>query len=390
MCVLGRMCSYLHKQYLTCYLCHLFTDPNSSDNEDEEDCFIMFTTSESRCDKLFDRGIDMVAQGDPVAALTTFVDTLTALQDCHYTNKLLPTLYHIAEAYRVLGEADKSKEISDTVSLMQEALDDAMKEKWKKSKFGRVTTLSENSDCGSLFLQKADTCESLARDSEANGNLEQALELAEHEFRIRQYTLGPQSPTTVRSLRNLIAIYKRAGKSLHFTHNTEPIIFTSVMKSSCPQPCTPSTCEPSPPSPYFNVSPSLWASTPYSEPEASTLSSNPEVSKPFSSPETLPVEPCIQQEEEEMIPFLIGSTNSSPRCLPPTTLVTPQDVVMDSSGDKPKLDSCSGSHCGSEALSYSYAPPPLSDSAHLASLCTLLLVFSVTAVTAFSISFYVL
>ena len=103
----------------------------------------MFTTSESRCDKLLDRGIDMVAQGDPVAALATFLDTLTALQDCHYTNKLLPTLYHIAEAYRVLGEADKSKEISDTVSLMQEALEDAMKEKWKKSKkFGRVTALS--------------------------------------------------------------------------------------------------------------------------------------------------------------------------------------------------------------------------------------------------------
>jgi hypothetical protein len=364
-----------------------YADLNSSEDEDEEDCFITFTTSEGRCDKLFDRGIDMVAQGDPVAALSTFLDTLTALQECHYSNKLLPTLYHIAEAYRVLGEADKSREISDTISLMQEALEDAMKEKWKKSKkLGRIGALSDQGDCGSLFLQKADTCESLARDFEENGDLERALELAEHEFRIRQYTLGPQNPTTVRSLRNLTASYKRAGKAPHFTHNSEPIIFTSVIKSSCPQSCTPTTCvETSTPSSYFEATSSSKVSTPPSESEeASTLPSISEAPKLSSLTETPPVEPSVYQEEE-ILPFLIGNTNNSPRCLPPSTLVSPQDVLMDTSSDK----DISGPQCGSETFSYSF-PPPISDSANLASFCTLLLVFSVTAMTALSISFYVL
>ena len=209
-------------------------DFSDSEDEDEQgDCFITFTTSESRCDDLFDQGVDMVAQGDPRAALNTFLDTLTSLQECQYTNKLLPTLHQLAEAYRTLGEMEKAREISDTVCLMQEAMNDTLKEKWKTRKQSRrAKPVLEQTDYGSLFLQKANSYETLAQDLEQNGDVEQALEHSKSAFRIRQYVLGPHSPSTEESLRHLIALYVKEGNMVHMLPDSaEKIMFTSEIQS---------------------------------------------------------------------------------------------------------------------------------------------------------------
>ena len=326
----------------------------------------------------------MVALGDPTAALNTFLDALTALQECQYTNKLLPTLHHVAEAYCVLGETEKSREISNTISLMQEALEDAMKEKGKKSKHSyRVGVASENSDSGSLFLQKADVYVNLAQDLEKNGDLEQAIELAESVFRIHQYTLGPQNPTTVRSLRNLMTLYGRAGKTVHASHYPEPIIFTSVIKSSsCPQ-----------------------ASTRCSYTEDVTQSAYPDASIQCSVPETSCSETSAQplcsealriscadskaQEGKPLFPCLTVPPNNT--TCGSSTSTTNQDVVMNSqpADDKPQLE-CNmksgppvdGPTCCT-ALTHSLRL--FSDTA---SFCTLFVVFSITTVAA--ISFYIM
>ena len=206
---------------------------SEDEDEEEDDCFITFTTSKSRCDNLFDRGVDMVAQGNPKAALEAFLETLSALQDCQYTSKLLPTLYQMAEAYGILGEVDKSMEISGTISHMQDALEETVKVKLKGRPKRVEPLLSERGDCGSLFLQKADTFQRHACDLEKGGDFEQTLELAESAFRLQQYTLGPQHPVSVRSLRNLIATYARLGRKTNFTPCPGPIIFTSTIESSC-------------------------------------------------------------------------------------------------------------------------------------------------------------
>ena len=214
-------------------VCVDFSD--SEDGDEQGDCFITFTTSESRCDNLFDQGVDMVGQGDPRAALNTFLDTLTSLQECQYTNKLLPTLHQLAEAYRTLGEMEKAREISDTVCLMQEAMNDTLKEKWKTRKQSRrAKPVLEQTDYGSLFLQKANSCETLAQDLEQNGDIEQALEHSKSAFRIRQYVLGPHSPSTEESLRHLIALYMKEGSMVHIVPDSaEKIMFTSETQSPC-------------------------------------------------------------------------------------------------------------------------------------------------------------
>ena len=213
------------------------------DEEEEEGCYITFTTSESRCDALFDRGVDMVAEGDPSAALSAFLETLTALQDCQYTNKLLPTLYQVAEAYRILGETDKSMEISDTVSTMQEVLDAATREKWRERKMlGRVGSMfqdqqQQSTDCGALFLKKAEETIGLVCELQEKSDLEHAVESAEIAFRILQFTLGPQHARTLQSLRDLTTLYTGPESciSVQLTHCREPIIFTAAIKSLCSQ-----------------------------------------------------------------------------------------------------------------------------------------------------------
>lgn len=360
------------------YMC-VFAGFYSEDEDEEEDCFIMFTTSESRCDDLFDRGLDMVAQGDPVAALNIFLDTLTALQECQYTNKLLPTLFQLGDAYRVLGETEKSREISDTVSLLQEALEDAMKEKYSR----KVGTLWEQKDSGSLYLQKAEVRESLAQDLEKNGDFERALEYSESVFRIRQYTLGPQNPTTVRTLSNLIPLYTRAGKTVHVTHFRDPIIFTSVIRSSCP-PETQSSCtEPSTP---------LSTPTPSSESthspclESTTLSSCSETScSEASTPTSHTAQPISCPDHN-----VLSLDSATPRSLQasPNTTIANQEVCIHSlfaSGDKLQLE-CS-TKCGLESSTAAVSHHSLSDTANPVSYYTLLIAVSIIAVTA--LSFYI-
>lgn len=321
----------------------------------------------------------MVAQGDPTAALSIFLETLTALQLCQYTNKLLPTLFQLGDAYRVLGETEKSREISDTVSLLQEALEDAMKEKWRKSrKSSEVGALLEQKDSGSLFLQKADVCESLAQDLEKNGDFEQALEYSESVFRIRQYTLGPQNPTTVRTLSNLIAFYARTGKTVHVTHCPDPIIFTSVIRSSYP-PATQSLCT--------EPSPLLSTLTQSSQSPCSEPSALPSCSK------TLCSEAPTSTSHTAAPPTSCGNHNVfsldslTPRCLQASPTTTSQEVYIHSQFSSDKLQLECSTQCGLESSTAAVSHHSFSDTANPVSYYTLLIAVSIIAVTA--LSFYI-
>ena len=372
------------------------TDFSSTEEEEEgegdEDCFITFTTSESRCDTLFERGIDMVAQGDPNAALSAFLETLSTLQDCQYCNKLLPTLYQIAEAYRVLGETEKSREITDAVSIMQGALDEAMREKWKERKrqgragsvFSEQQQQLQQSDCGALFLKKA---ESILRESRERDDMERAVELAENVFRILQFTLGPDHPRTQESLGELIGLYTR-GSPLHLAHCLEPIIFTATIKSLCSQFSEQnSNSEDSSTMTNFSLSLTLSGITlthstsstsgTISDFASSLLhwSSDEDSLSTSSGEEASPhLHSYITQEEDR-----VSTPPLPPRAQLEGTQCT-QDVVMDPEpwcGDKAQLE-CSVSHCSSGILSHHILPLSLRETANFASVFMVFVVFGLT------------
>lgn len=344
----------------------------------------------------------MVAQGDPNAALRIFLETLTALQECQYTNKLLPTLYQVAEAYSVLGEVEKSREISDTVSMMQEALDEVMKEKWKerKAKGKKASMLIEQVDCGNLFLKKAESYLILVRDSQDNGDKECAIELTECAFRIQQYVLGPQHPAVIRSLRNIIAYYDgtNTGRSIiHSRYHPVPIMFTSVIKSSCTQtssspppfyasktisfslstPSTPSPCPDDLPMSLHCTSDTLYSSS-------ENLDSSLQDSTNIKAIESVPLHSTMPDSPR---PPPVTTMHDSP--VPPpleeSTITTTQDVLKQSksrSSDKDILECITNN----DTRSYTFPLPYFNGSANMASFFALILLCSLTALAA--ISFY--
>ena len=323
----------------------------SEDGDKEEECFISFTTSESRCDNLFDRGLDMVAQGNSRAALHTFLETLTALQECQYTNKLFPTLYQVAEVYKVLGEEEKFKEISDALSIMQEALNEAV-----RVKKGRGRGRGEHGDCGSLFLQKVATLERRAHDSEEKGDVTSALHLAESAFRVQQYTLGLRHPDTAQSLTNLMASYTKLGEVVHLANDADPILFTSVIKSSCQHPSA--TCTQSSSS-HLNSHPTSHSQSHSQTTSHSDVSWNCEHC--FSCSAEAPSEGCYVD---------------SPSCLQGDTATTTQDVFI----EKPQLECERDMKSDFPTVSHEPSPP----STDLTSVFTFLVIFSVTAIVALS------
>ena len=384
------------------------------EEEEEEDCYITFTTSESRCDALFDRGIDMVAQGDPNAALSAFLETLTALQDCQYTIKLLPTLYQVAEIYRVLGEVEKSREVSETVSIMQEALDAAMKEKWRERKRLRRSWSAfqdqQQTDCGALFLDKAEECLGMVHELLEKADVEGAVESAERVFRILQYTLGPQHPRTLQSLRDLATLHVADDcicVQLTSTSCVEPIVFTATIKSLCSQFSEQSIGNPTSTSASVTLSGITLRHSSQSAPITSSIHSwgSFEDSLPSTSSqdEASSPENCITEEEEEEgervktpplplpTPGSEADTQSSPSSQDVYT--ASQQLVCDKTVREfhcqgSDNDSSCNSRNGGGFSGFSSNLLPLSlfsRSTNLASIFTLFVAFGLMAVAALSI-----
>ena len=171
----------------------------------------------------------MASQNKTTEALSTFLNCLTALQECRYTSKLLPTLLKLADLYRSLGQLNKSQELLEACSVMEAVLEDAFEKILASKKSRRSKAVAEQQcDCDQLFLQKADELESLAHDLTKIDTHHQAIEHAQNAFRIRQYVLGLQNPSTEKSLRELMHLYAQTGRSAHnLPVSPEKILFTS-------------------------------------------------------------------------------------------------------------------------------------------------------------------
>lgn len=381
------------------------------DQEEEEECsYITFTTTEGRCDALFDRGVEMVAQGDPTSALSFFLETLTVLQDCQYANKLLPTLYQLAEIYRVVGEVEKSQEIASSVSMMQEALDKAMREKWKERKrLGRSGLMSfqrqqqedqQQTDCGALFLTKVEECCNEIDETQNNSNTDCAIQLSENVFRILQFVFGPQHPRTLQSLRALTKLYTSDTDSdLELTECLEPIIFTATIKSLCTQiseqrenqesnstpPLTESgvtlthssICKSIAPSPICNSSEDLVSSS--EEEEASLHLLQCCLVEEKGSP-SIPL-PVVRSP-----PKMETTSTTMVQDVYPTSLQHQVHSPSTSGGDKNQSEfqvcSNSSSHCGGVLNSHKIVISLSLCQSNRASLLTLLLAFGLMAVAA--------
>ena len=89
---------------------------------DECDTFISFTTTETKCEQLFEEGLLCKTKGEMDRALQCFLKCLEGMQECQYFAKLPQTLHILAEIYQSLQCYDKAVEFASAEKLFYEAV----------------------------------------------------------------------------------------------------------------------------------------------------------------------------------------------------------------------------------------------------------------------------
>ena len=208
-------------------------DPStySMDDSDQEDGGISFTTTETKCERLFEQGLKQKLSGEVQSSLSCFLDCLRGMQECQYFSKLPQTLRHLGELYHILGSYDKAVEFAQAEKLFYEAVivgtgcdsarkDDAAKRvKSKRKPFGKRRSSSRSSGGGSnpaeygeLLIKKADEYEMLARICTKERKFELAVDYSGKAAKLKRSVYGPDHPVTLASLEYFTLVYAEMGR----------------------------------------------------------------------------------------------------------------------------------------------------------------------------------
>ena len=196
------------------------------DHEDEleEEAFITFTTAESRCEQLYEKGLELKSQGQLEDALSCLLECLSKMQECQYFAKLAQTLHHLAELHHTLERYDKAVEFAQAEKLFYEAVIIDIQEKkekengTKKHQKGRrrkhpdLYDPDPSDSYGDLLILKADEYEKLARLCAQEKTFPLALDYCGKAVKIRQSVFGPDHPITTRSLEYFTVLYAEVGR----------------------------------------------------------------------------------------------------------------------------------------------------------------------------------
>lgn len=171
---------------------------------DEEDAFISFTTTESRCEQMYEEGLQFKCQGDLSESLSSFLKCLEGMQECQYFSKLPQTLHQLSDLYQSLQLQERAEAYSKAEKLFYDALitePQVCKEheprlKTKRRPFGKKPRAASYSavynpaEYGTLLNKKAEAFERLARACAAECKFDLAKEYSGKAASIRQTVLG--------------------------------------------------------------------------------------------------------------------------------------------------------------------------------------------------------
>ena len=220
LCSSGASTSGSEIDHFMCYL---------QEESDDGDTFISFTTTESKCEAFFQRGLELKLDGELVQALACFKDCLGGMQKCQYFVKLPQTLQQLEYIYRAIGLDEKAEEYGRAEKLFQEATrlqpnkssEGQTEPKTKRRPFSKKTRslASINQGCnpgeyGNLMIKKADEYEKLAFFCVEKGEIELALDYCSKLMVLRQLMYGEVLSVTEASLNYFKVIYAEleAGK----------------------------------------------------------------------------------------------------------------------------------------------------------------------------------
>lgn len=230
---------------------------NHLDQEDEteEDAFITFTTTESRCEQLYEKGMELKSQGQLEDALSCLLECLRRMQECQYFAKLAQTLHQLAELYHTLEKYDKAVEFAQAEKLFYEAViidlqdkketteEKGTRRKPKGKRRKQPSSEPDPSDSyGDLLILKAEEFDKLAHLCAQEKKFQLALDYCGKAVKIRQSVFGPDHPVTTTSLEYFTVLYAEVGRKQYAAalqkveQETEPPIKSTNIASPTPGP----------------------------------------------------------------------------------------------------------------------------------------------------------
>lgn len=210
------------------------TEDYTSLSDDDDDAFISFTTTESRCEILFQRGLELKIQEDLANALLCFEDCLAGMQDCQYFAKLPQTLMQLHNLHKCLGNEVEAGEYEEAEKLFQEAiqpklssnslLNGGSQQRTKRKPFSKKapSSLSASScnpaEYGNLMVSKAKDYEQMASLQAEKGNMDLAMESCRKAVILRHSVYGQTVPVEEAAMTMFEYIYgeleERKGRLL--------------------------------------------------------------------------------------------------------------------------------------------------------------------------------
>ena len=195
-------------------------------SDEEEDGGISFTTTETKCERLFDQGLELKVCGEIERALSCFLDCLKGMQECQYFAKLPQTLHHLKELYNSLGNIDYALEFAQAEKLFYEAVlvstssESTPKQtsaRPKRKLFSkRRSTKSSGSnpaEYGNLLIKKANEYEMLAQMCAQEKNFDLALDYSGKAAKLKRSVYGSEHPDTVASMESFSLLYAEVGRA---------------------------------------------------------------------------------------------------------------------------------------------------------------------------------
>ena len=195
------------------------------EESDEEDAFISFEATESRCERLYQHGLELKLRGNIEQSLSSFLGCMEGMQECQYFARLPQTLHQLAELYNSLECYDKALEYAKAEKLFYEAVlidsqktnDGGTKTKSKRRPFSKkskpvASPESNPAEYGNLLIKKAEEFERLAQVCAEEKKFEIALDYCGKATNIRQSVFGPNHQITLASLEYFTLLYAEVGK----------------------------------------------------------------------------------------------------------------------------------------------------------------------------------
>ena len=220
----------------------------SGEESEEEDAFISFTTTESKCETSFQRGLEFKINGELTDALSCFSDCLEGMQTCQYFVKLPQTLQQLESVNRALGYEEKAKEYGRAEKLFQEATqvqgtpsEGVSQPRTKRRPFSRKSSRFQASSCcnpgeyGNLILKKADQFDEHARLHAGKGDMELALDYCGKVLTLRQCVYGENHSVVKNSLNYCRSLYaERERRKDRLTPTAGPNFVNNYAKDDTP------------------------------------------------------------------------------------------------------------------------------------------------------------